>query len=295
MNKIVIFFKIFYFALFALQGKVEAQCTLSTKFSKDTLFVKNSDVINYKVNITGGTKPFTYLWSPPSGVTCYTCEVPNSTLNSKFQTINVVVTDSMGCTTTASQYVRCSNCAPCSLVATLDTNSLNILEGDTPPQIEIKYTGNEGKVNIEWLPVVSVSCFYCLKTRLISDQTVEYVATVTDERGCKSKVKFLLNVEKYPTCDTKIFVPTTFSPNDDGINDFFTLFSNHCVKEITKMQIFDRWGNILFHKENFAPNDEISGWNSSDTNNDTYIYIIEYLNINKKLFTTRGSINAIKN
>jgi len=49
---------------------------------------------------------------------------------------------------------------------------------------------------------------------------------------------------------TSIFVPNVFSPNDDGINDVFTLFTNPEI-QITIMRgaIFDRWGNQVFSSE----------------------------------------------
>ena len=43
-----------------------------------------------------------------------------------------------------------------------------------------------------------------------------------------------------------IFFPTAFSPNGDGVNDLFQIFYGPEVLEILELQIFDRWGNLLF-------------------------------------------------
>ena len=272
-----------------------AQCDLTTGFDIDTLFVNSSNVINYKVNIKGGTMPFTYLWSPTSGVTCYTCEVPNSTLNSKFQTIKVVVTDAKGCTSSANQYVHCSNCEPCGLTASLDTARIDINQDDVPPTVVLKYVGNEGAVDVSWLPSGSVSCPGCLKTTLIADETTEYLAKIVDRRGCKSSALITLNVKSRPYCEAKVFVPNIFSPNHDGINDYFTLFSNNCVKKIIRMSIFDRWGNHLFDKSDFLPNDEADGWDFPNAHNGLFIYYIEYQTINKQIFSIRGGLSVLGN
>lgn len=47
---------------------------------------------------------------------------------------------------------------------------------------------------------------------------------------------------------SSLFVPNVFSPNDDNINDVFTMSTNPQI-QITALEgaIFDRWGNLVFH------------------------------------------------
>lgn len=52
-----------------------------------------------------------------------------------------------------------------------------------------------------------------------------------------------INVAECDICD--IFVPNTFSPNNDGMNDQFRSFSN-CPFLDYNMEIFDRWGNLVY-------------------------------------------------
>jgi len=44
-----------------------------------------------------------------------------------------------------------------------------------------------------------------------------------------------------------IYVPNSFSPNGDGINDVFTIAGNALDIEVFELTIFDRWGQIVFH------------------------------------------------
>lgn len=56
-------------------------------------------------------------------------------------------------------------------------------------------------------------------------------------------------VEQADDCfPTALYLPNVFSPNDDNINDVFTLSTNPEV-QITKLEgtIFDRWGNQIFY------------------------------------------------
>ena len=66
------------------------------------------------------------------------------------------------------------------------------------------------------------------------------------------------------TCDSeeKIYIPNSFSPNDDGINDNFTIFSNKDL-EINYLRIFDRWGNLVFEQKESLTNYDFQGWNGS--------------------------------
>ncbi len=58
---------------------------------------------------------------------------------------------------------------------------------------------------------------------------------------------------------TDIFFPNIISP--DGINGFFTGYSQNTAMTFASLSVYDRWGNLLFHKENFPTNDPLLGWN----------------------------------
>jgi gliding motility-associated-like protein len=71
-----------------------------------------------------------------------------------------------------------------------------------------------------------------------------------------------------------VFIPTGFSPNGDGVNDFFEIpgFESFSV---VKIQVFNRWGNIVY-----ASDDYRNDWNGTRLNGenlpeDVYYYVIE--------------------
>ncbi len=67
-----------------------------------------------------------------------------------------------------------------------------------------------------------------------------YRLTVTDATGCPGAD----SVTVAEICPTRVYVPTAFSPNDDGINDTFTAFIlDHTAYRLT---VYDRWGGQLF-------------------------------------------------
>ncbi len=66
-----------------------------------------------------------------------------------------------------------------------------------------------------------------------------YEATLKTQYGCDSLVQ--LNLSYY-----KVFIPNAFSPNDDGVNDYFTILGNNDLKQISSFKVFNRWGEVVY-------------------------------------------------
>ena len=98
--------------------------------------------------------------------------------------------------------------------------------------------------------------------------------------------------------DGKIYIPNTISPNDDGRDDFFTLFGNETITNIKSLKIYNRYGNLVFDGENLTPNVEREGWNGfyqSDLgNSNVYLFTAEVEDAFGNIFYEKGSITVIK-
>ncbi len=72
----------------------------------------------------------------------------------------------------------------------------------------------------------------------------------------------------------QVEIPNVFTPNNDGINDHFGVFSN-CVFESYHLQVFNRLGQVVF--ETFDPS---RGWDGKAKNtaqaSDVYIWTLQY-------------------
>jgi len=77
----------------------------------------------------------------------------------------------------------------------------------------------------------------------------------------------------------QVYLPTAFSPNGDGANDFFYVQAGEDVVSVQQMSIFDRWGNRLYFRESFPPNDPGYGWDGRSGEKSAtpgvYVYLIE--------------------
>ncbi len=93
------------------------------------------------------------------------------------------------------------------------------------------------------------------------------------------------------TVPLSFYVPNTFTPNGDGVNDEFTAKADGILK--FEMMIFDRWGNLVFTSNNIN-----KGWDGkykgSEAVMDAYVYSITVQDLKKHDKTYRGVINLIK-
>jgi gliding motility-associated-like protein len=67
---------------------------------------------------------------------------------------------------------------------------------------------------------------------------------------------------EYEDC-RQVYFPNAFTPNGDGINDFFLPFDNGDVGNIPFFKIFDRWGGVVFQIFNTRPNDFSLAWDGT--------------------------------
>ena len=65
---------------------------------------------------------------------------------------------------------------------------------------------------------------------------------VTDEFSCKDTVYGRLAIKEEHT----LYVPSSFTPDNDGNNDIFRVFHHAMREETFSMTIFDRYGSIIF-------------------------------------------------
>lgn len=110
--------------------------------------------------------------------------------------------------------------------------------------------------SVQWLPAEGLSCDTCLVVLANPTATATYEALVSSVGGCSASVSVTIQVLQ----QRPIYAPNVFSPNDDGINDHFTIFGGDEVIQIQQLSIFDRWGGVVFEGSNFPPNSPSQGW-----------------------------------
>lgn len=89
------------------------------------------------------------------------------------------------------------------------------------------------------------------------------IATAISADGClvTDSLRFIVNNPR------RLYAPNAFSPNGDGINDEFRLFPGQSVSGVEQLQIFDRWGGLVFEQSNTTP-----FWTGNEAAEGVYIW-----------------------
>jgi gliding motility-associated-like protein len=91
--------------------------------------------------------------------------------------------------------------------------------------------------------------------------------------------------------DPNLFHPTAFTPNDDNLNDKFTVFGQYVVA--FEMKIFNRWGELLFTTDDIQ-----SGWDGTFRGNEmpegTYTFIAYITDRAGRIFKRSGSVLLLR-
>ena len=103
----------------------------------------------------------------------------------------------------------------------------------------------------------------------VGTYTVNLIATSVN--GCSDEVSQVVEI----TPDFVLYIPNTFTPDGNNVNDFFLPMGIGINEDKYKMEIFDRWGEIIFSSNNFRKGWDGSVKGSGIAEQGVYIYKIE--------------------
>lgn len=227
---------------------------------------------------TGGTPP--YRFSKDGGGTFVSESQFSSLIPGDY---NVVVEDNNGC-----RYAVLANVPqPRQVTLNVPLNS-QIKLGDS---LSISISDNSPlNLAYEWLPAAGVACPTCAETVIRPLQTTLYTIRATDEFGCSVEAFFQVEVTK----DEAVYIPNAFSPNEDGVNDEFRLFTGQGVEAILDFSIYDRWGNLLFYR---ASCDSECAWDGTVDGRllgqDVYVFMARLKYLDGEVVPLSGEVNLL--
>ena len=127
--------------------------------------------------------------------------------------------------------------------------------------------------------------------------------TVTDANGCTATATRQISIKDA----TAVYIPTAFSPNDDGNNDDFAIYGGVSVVAIKVVRIFDRWGELVYEAFDRAPNTALWNGNWSAHSNvnsqntdlqkaiiDVYVYYTEIELIDGSVRRFTGDVTVLR-
>jgi len=125
---------------------------------------------------------------------------------------------------------------------------------DSTVSLELQIIGSQ--TDTDEVSILSGDTYEAGDNRL--SEPGEYDLIFESSLGCDSLV--LLTLTNFD-----VFIPNVFSPNFDGINDYFQPFSASGRIAEVEIEVFDRWGGLRFRGDR---------WDGSDLNSGVYIYVI---------------------
>jgi len=149
--------------------------------------------------------------------------------------------------------------------------------------------------SISWTNKSSLVCTPgCIEPIATPPFSTTYKATAYSKDGCRA----IDDINIYVTEKESVYVPNSFSPNGDGINDQWIIFTDQTVKQIKKMYIYDRWGESILIQENFPANDPSYGWDGKFRkqilNEGVFVYyfVVEFNDGRTKEY--KGDVNLLR-
>ncbi len=226
-------------------------------------------------NVLTGTTPYTYSWS--------NSQTTQNISALCLGTYTLTVTDSNGCTQTASITVGTTGGPTAAASASATTIEL----GNSS---QLNATGG---VTYQWSPSAGLACTTCANPVATPSQTTTYCVIVTDVNNCTDSACVTIVVDV--PCNSGLLatlIPNAFSPNSDGQNDQLCVPNNLCILNFV-LNVYDRWGEKVFESKSLD-NCWDGTYKGKALNTAVFVYIFQATLSNGENFKQKGNISLIK-
>lgn len=147
--------------------------------------------------------------------------------------------------------------------------------------------------DIRWIPAASLNCDSCLLVTAFPQVNTNYIFSARDANGCVFEKTYRVFLQS----GGSIALPNVFSPNGDGINDFFELNASDPIQQVEYCRIFDRWGKLLFELRE-GSGTIIPLWDGrvrgEEVNPGVYVYSLQVVDAAGQVLQFSGTITVVK-
>ena len=235
----------------------------------------------------GGIGPYEALLTPDM--------VALSGSNFRFDSLTggayqLVLTDSLGCSLEVTYDIR----IPSPVEVSILPQAQEVQLGDS---LYLTIVHNVANPVIHWDPSTPELDTSFPESPLLKPQDDRtYTVSVSNENGCSAFDEVSIRVIK----GREVFIPNAFSPNGDSHNDEFRIFACKGVSNIQQVQIFNRWGNMVFEQQNIPPICEVGAklWdgrlNNRKVNSGVFVYKVTVEYIDGLVETYYGDVTLVR-
>ncbi|MFN0174621.1 MAG: gliding motility-associated C-terminal domain-containing protein [Saprospiraceae bacterium] len=268
--------------LLTISAQVSQPPPLAIQINKRSITCFGDDNGALDSQVSGGVMPYLLHWS--SGQT--TADISGLSAGS----YTIIISDAHGCTLSASEYLAEPIIPTVQLGLDLILNLGDIVDLQAVvniPDVEVMdYTWSGTEAFLQ-----------CTDCDIYSFQPLSsgcQQVLVRSKKGCIASDTLCYKIRSH----RRVYPPNVFSPNGDGQNDFFTIFSDDGVKQILSLKIFNRWGGQIYQANNIKTNDEPRGWDGTfkgqELNIDVFVWVAEIEFIDGEIIRMSGDVTLVR-
>jgi gliding motility-associated-like protein len=101
-----------------------------------------------------------------------------------------------------------------------------------------------------------------------------YIITLTVNKGTPCEAHRQEQINYYVNDGERVYIPNSFTPNDDGLNDLFKI-DNRVPCDNYSIDIFDRWGAEIFHADDALTDFWDGTYKSDRAPEGVYVYLLK--------------------
>jgi gliding motility-associated-like protein len=245
------------------------------------------DTITIIADPISSFSPFQYDWSPSSEILSGqgTNTIQVSPRND--QRYLLTVTDNIRCEDTASSLVEVN--IPRFDTAQIFSNLDTIYKGQS---VQLSQNRQENNLVFQWEPAIYLNDPLSPNPIATPPVSTTFTLTITDqETGCVVTTSKRIGVTEINCAEPNIFIPSAFTPNNDGNND--VVYVRGEVLSDIDLSIYNRWGELVFRTQ-----DQNKGWDGTlggrAVDPGVFVYHLKATCFDGQQFFSKGNITLIR-
>ncbi|MCB9355691.1 MAG: gliding motility-associated C-terminal domain-containing protein [Lewinellaceae bacterium] len=148
-----------------------------------------------------------------------------------------------------------------------------------------------------WTPIDGLQNPNSITPTVYTFNSQAYTLTVFDANGCSGTGSVQINIDP----NRNVYIPNIFMPgNPNGLNDHFNPQIGRGVELVNYMRIYDRWGTLMYERDEFFPNNDnlAEGWDGKYkgdyVNPAVFVYVIEVKFLDGRVLLYRGDVTVVR-
>ncbi len=263
---------------------VEVKPKINASISGDSVYCERDNLL---LKANGKGKNLTYNWNGPNGIIGSELALVKNNMGINDGGDFIVVASNGACTDTAITYVDVLPTPSVSLEDKIISDFCTTIT--LSPELF-----GDTKVSYRWSPQDGLSCDDCLNPKLQPLVQTKYELKVENDYLCadSATINIILNKDKL------VFTPNILRPSSSSSNNSFLIQKGCVTNFILSLDIYDRWGNNVFHRLSNSADDAITSWDGfykgRQCGSGVYVWFAKVELVDGAIEYLRGDVTVVK-